>query len=162
MMLSAIRNATEPFWQPEWEGDPDQMLAGLTRPEELADWMRLTGIWSGVEDAGRWASNPGIPNATSLLVAEGTDTAMLVNSNLVRESQVLDSSRRPAAHDWSPGQYFPNHWVVLLSEVTPSVDQTTLDLTVWTWAGRRRLRAPQRVFLDNYFGTVGATLGSKS
>ncbi len=70
------RSATRPrrFWQPEWTGDPDQELAGTTRPEELADWMRRTGIWSSVEDNGSWASNLGIPDATSIGMFEGTDT----------------------------------------------------------------------------------------
>jgi hypothetical protein len=99
MMLSAIRNATEAFWQPEWTGDPDQELAGMTRPEELADWMRQTGIWSSVEDNGRWASNPGIPDATSIGMFEGTDTAVLIHVNLIKESSIADGD--PAAKDQS-------------------------------------------------------------
>jgi len=158
MMLSAIRNATEPFWQPEWTGDPRQELAGMTRPEELAEWMRQTNIWSKVEDNGRWATNPGIPNATSLSVAEGTDTAMLINARLLSQSQIVGSAAGPAASNWSPLQYFPDHWVVLVSEVTPSVTDGAIEFTVWTWASRVRLRAPQQVFVDNYFGTVSATL----
>lgn len=158
MMLSAIRNATEPFWQPEWTGDPDQELAGMTRPEELADWIRQTGIWSHVRDDGRWASNPGIPNATSLNLLEGTDIAVLLHSNLLKESVVLGADAAPQSHRWSIDQYFPNHWVVLLSEVTPQIEDGALIFTIWTWAGRMRLRAPQQVFIDNYFGTVSASL----
>jgi hypothetical protein len=158
MMLSAIRNATEPFWQPEWNGDPAQVLAGMSRPEELADWMRQTGIWSRVLDGGRWASNPGIPNATALSVAEGTDTAMLIHTNLLQKSEIVGRPGGAAVSDWSPLDYFPNHWVVLLSEVTPSVDKQTLEFTIWTWARPVRLRAPQRVFIDNYFGTISASL----
>ena len=157
-MLSAIRNATEAFWQPEWTGDPDQELAGMTRPEELADWMRQTGIWSSVEDNGRWASNPGIPDATSIGMFEGTDTAVLIHVNLIKESSIADGD--PAAKDqsWSALQYFPNHWVVLLSEITPQIDDNSLVYTIWTWGGRLRLRTPQQVFVDNYFGTVSGSL----
>ncbi|QXQ07183.1 hypothetical protein KX816_03810 [Sphingosinicellaceae bacterium] len=157
MMLGAIRNTLQPFWQPDWNGDPDQLLAGMTRPEEIADWMRQTGIWTTVEDNGRWASNPGIPNATDLSVAEGTDTAMLIHANLLKESETVGAIDGPAAHNWSPLEYFPNHWVVLLSEITPSVDGETMEFTVWTWASRVRLKTPKQVFLDNYFGTISAS-----
>jgi hypothetical protein len=158
MMLSAIRNATEPFWQPEWTGDPEQELAGMSRPEELASWMRETGIWSSVSDDGRWASNPGIPNATDLSVAEGTDTAMLIHANLLKESEIIGKIDGPAAHNWSPLDYFPNHWVVLLSEVTENIDTQVLEFTVWTWASRVRLRASRDVFIANFFGTIQASL----
>ena len=158
MMLSAIRNATEAFWQPEWTGDPDQELAGMTRPEELADWMRQTGIWSNVTDNGRWATNPGIPNATSIVLAEGRDVAMLIHANMIKESTVAGSDRGPADHKVSLMNNFPNHWVVLLSEVTPQVSDNSLALTIWTWGGRMMLNVPQRVFIDNYFGTVTATM----
>jgi hypothetical protein len=158
MIMSAIRNATEPFWQPEWNGNPDQELAGMTRPEELADWMRQTGIWSSVTDNGRWASNPGIPDATSITLAEGTDVAMLIHTNLIKESTVLGADAAPKQHSWSIDQYFPNHWVILLSEVTPQLSDGSLDFTIWTWGGRMSLRAPQQVFIDNYYGTVSASL----
>jgi hypothetical protein len=158
MMLSAIRNDTEPFWQPDWTGDPDQEFAGMTRPEELAEWLRQTGIWSDVTDNGRWASNPGIPDATSIGMFEGTDTAVLLHANLIKESTIVGGDTVPKEHSWSIDQYFPNHWVLLLSEVTPQIDDGALDFTIWTWGGRLKLRAPQQVFIDNYFGTVSASL----
>lgn len=158
MMLSAIRNATEAFWQPEWTGDPDQEFAAMTRPEELADWLRQTGIWSSVTDNGRWASNPGIPEATSIGMFEGTDTAVLIHTNLIKQSTVVGSDSAPNEQSWSVDQYFPNHWVVLLSEVTQQLNDGTLDFTIWTWGGRMRLRAASQVFIDNYFGTVFASL----
>ena len=158
MMLSAIRNATEAFWQPEWTGDPDQELAGMTRPEELADWMRQTGIWSSVKDNGRWASNPGIPDATDIVLAEGRDVAVLIHANLIKESTVSGADHGPGEHTVSIMNNFPNHWVVLLSEVTPKLDDNSLDLTIWTWGGRMKLNVPQQVFIDNYFGTITATV----
>ena len=158
MMLSAIRNATEPFWQPEWTGDPDQELAGLPRPEELADWMRQTNIWSDVTDNGRWATNPGIPDATSIVMYEGVDLAMLIHVNLIHQSTIVDSDQAPKQASWSVLDYFPNHWVILLSEITPQLDDNSLVYSIWTFGGRMRLRTPQQVFIDNYFGTVSATL----
>jgi hypothetical protein len=158
MMLGAIRNDTEPFWQPDWTGDPDQELAGMSRPEEVADWMRKTGIWSDVVDEGKWASNPGIPNATDIEMTPGKDVAMLIHANLISESTVVDGNATPKQHVFSIDQYFPNHWVLLLSGVVPQVDDNSLAFTIWTWGGRLRLRAPQQVFIDNYFGTVTGTV----
>jgi hypothetical protein len=77
---------------------------------------------------------------------------------LLRDSEIVGRIEGPAAHNWSPLDFFPNHWVVLLSEITPTVDQQTLEFTVWTWASRVRLRSPQKVFIDNFFGTIQATL----
>ncbi len=158
LMMSAIRNATEPFWQPKWTGNPEQELAGMTRPEEVADWMRQTGIWSRVKDNGKWASNPGIPDATSQNVAEGTDTALLVHANLIKESRIIGSDASAKEHSWSIDEYFPNHWVVLLTDITPQNSDGSLKYSIWTWGGRLRLHTPQQTFLDSYFGTVSASL----
>ncbi|BBY56511.1 hypothetical protein H7J07_03500 [Mycobacterium koreense] len=158
MMLGAIRNTAQPFWQPQWRGDPDQELAGMTRPEELADWMRQTGIWSRVDDDGRWASNPGIPDATAIGMYAGTDTAVLLHTDLISGSTIVDSDTAPKEQSSWISELFPNHWVVLLSEVVPDLADRTLTLTIWTWGGRLRLRTPERVFIDNYFGTVSAWL----
>lgn len=158
MMLGAVRNSSQPFWQPEWRGDPGQELAGMTRPSELADWMRKTGIWSRVKDNGRWATNPGIPDACSIIMGVGEDDAFLLHTNLFNESTVVDGDATPKQHCWSIDEYFPNHWAVLLTEVTPDESDRTLSFTLWTWGGRLRLRAPEHVFIDNYFGTVSAQL----
>lgn len=158
MILSAIRNATEAFWQPEWIGSPEQELAGMTRPEELADWMRQTGIWTTVTDHGRWASNPGIPDATSIGMFEGSDTAMLIHTNLIKESTLVEGDAAPHEHNWSIDQYFPNHGVILLSEIILQINYGTPEFTIWTCGGRMRLRVPEQVFIDNYFGTIFAAM----
>lgn len=158
MMLSAVRNSTEAFWQPEWVGNPDDELSGMTRPEELADWMRQTNIWSSVDDRGRWATNPGIPDAADHSVAEGTDTAVLIHANLLKESSIEEDASGPQEHNWTALQYFPNHWVILLSEVVPQIDDGSIKFTVWTWGRRLTVTAPQQVFIDNYFGTVSGRL----
>ena len=44
MLFGALRNSTDVFWQGSWQGDPDQMLSAMTRPEELAGWMRDSGV----------------------------------------------------------------------------------------------------------------------
>jgi hypothetical protein len=158
MMLGALRNSTNVFWQGSWQGDPNQTLAAMTRPEEISDWMTKSGIWSDVKDGGKWASNPGIPNAANLDVSEGHDVALLIHINLIAKSEHTLGDPIPGLrieNDVLMTQ-FPNHWVVLLSEVTPDVTQTHVSLTIWTWGGIIRLTAENQVFLDNYFGAISA------
>ena len=166
MLFGAVRNSTDVFWQGSWQGDPDQMLAAMTRPEELAGWMRASGIWSSVEDHGKWASNPGIMEASNLTMSDGTDIALLIHANLIAKSTLWnpntgapDDSANPVANPAKPNDAFllssfPNHWVVLLSEVTPDVKGENVYLAIWTWGMRLFLCAPKQVFLDNYYGAV--------
>jgi hypothetical protein len=171
MLLGALRNATQVFWQPSWTGDPDQELAALTRPEELADWMRQSGIWSSIEDHGKWASNPGLPNATALTLNDGTDIALLINANLIAKSVLLDPEdpSKPASLDpGNPNPHkpdnsfllsaFPNHWVVLLNEVVIDPKQENALMAIWSWGQKLYMKTPLQDFADNYYGAVIANL----
>lgn len=153
LLLGALRNTTEVWWQPDWKGNPDQELAGMTRPEELAGWLRSTGFFATVSDNGKWASNPGIPNAEKLQLTAGTDNALLINANLLAAAGqgTFDNTFILSA--------FPNHWVVLLSEVVADVTKQAETLSVWTWGqSLLALSVPQQSFLDNYYGAVTTTL----
>lgn len=161
VLLGALRNATNPFWQPDWKGNPDQELAGMTRPEELAAWFRATGFFATVTDGGKWATNPGIPSAMNLSCAAGTDNALLVNAN------VLASVGLTGVDNSFILRSFPNHWVVLRTEiivdVTPAADGTpVIDTGIWTWgASSLGLKFPQQLFADNYYGAVTTVLPSQ-
>lgn len=160
MMLGALRNSTEAFWQPGWTGNPQQELAAMTRPEELAGWMRQSGLWSNVTDGGKWATNPGIPAASDLTQGEGIDIALLIQINLLAGSTLQIAG--PPPH-FAPERnvllaQFPDHWVVLLSEIVPDTSNQTLTFTIWTWGGGLKVTAPQQVFLDNYYGAITASL----
>jgi hypothetical protein len=183
MLLGALRNTTNVFWQPSFAGDPAQMLAAMTRPEELASWLTSTGIFASVVDGGKWASNPGIPNAMNLPTAQGSDNALLINTNLLAVAQVATTTTIaagqaptlvPANIDSQDNAFinamFPNHWVTLLSEVvsTPYTDPNGgkyVILSVWTWgqshsapdasgAALPSLWVAQADFLSNYYGAV--------
>jgi hypothetical protein len=173
MLLGSLRNTTSVFWQPSFRGDPAQELAGMTRPEELASWLKSTGIFVSVVDGGKWATNPGIPNASSLPTSQGTDNALLINTNLLAAAKVATSTTAsagqapqltPANLDSQNNSFilsmFPNHWVTLLSEVvsTPYTDPnggTYVTLSVWTWGqAHLSLWIAQSDFLNNYYGAV--------
>jgi hypothetical protein len=157
MLLGALRNSTSVFWQPSWTGNPQQELAGMSRPEELADWMRRSGIWSGVTDGGKWASNPGIPNAMALLPPVGRDHALLINTTMIARGKASSGVRPDTGFITSQ---FPNHWVVLLAEPLMDPAETTVSLSIWTWGGNLRLDVPKRDFLANYYGAVTGTFDS--
>jgi len=167
MLFGALRNSTNVFWQGGWQGDPSQMLAALTRPEELAGWMRDCGIWSEVEDHGKWATNPGVMQATSLTLPEGTDVALLIHVNLIAKSTLRDplNPDQPLPGD-NPARLdntfllssFPNHWVVLLSEPMVDAKQENVLSTIWTWGRCLCLQTPVADFNDNYYGAVIAKL----
>lgn len=149
MMFGALRNSTDVFWQGSWQGDPSQEFAALTRPEELADWMTQSAIRSSVQDYGKWATNPGIPNAMDLKPWEGTDIALRIHLNLIAKSTVIKAN--PAMfvkpNDNILMRQFPNHWVVLLNEIVTDVKQENVGFTIWTWGGTMVLSAPKQVFL---------------
>ncbi len=157
MLLGALRNSTKVWWQPSWRGDPDQELAGMSRPEEVASWFTRTGFFSSVVDGGRWATNPGIPAAESLQLFRGTDNAILINANLLAAAgqSTFDNTFLLKA--------FPNHWVTLLSEVVVDVTQKSVRVSLWTWANSMLgLTIPLQAFLDNYYGAITTTLRPKS
>jgi hypothetical protein len=151
MTLGAIRNADDDFlWI--WQGNPDQLMAGLTRPDELVDWLNATGIYRTVRNEANWVQNRGVPHATNLLMSTGTDIALLVNANML-----VHGCQGSKGKKWILNQ-FPNHFIVLLNEPVQDVNTHEVMLTVWSWGGTCSLRVPQRAFIDNYYGAVVARL----
>jgi hypothetical protein len=162
MILGALRNAHQVFWQPSWVGDPKQELAALTRPEELTDWFNATGIFSKVSNEANWATAAGIPHATSITLAEGVSAVLLIHMNLIAQATI---DGKPAAENVGQDNtflmnQFPNHYVHLLSEVVPSIDNKTLRLSIWSWGHSfLNMVVPQDAFVSNYYGAVRTYLG---
>ena len=166
MLFGALRNSTDVFWQGSWQGDPTQLVAAMTRPEELAGWMRNSGIWSSVDDHGKWATNPGILNAANLTMPVGTDIPLLIHANLIAKATLWnpntgnpDDPNTPTANPTKPSSTFllssfPNHWVVLLAEIIPDATQQNVLISLWTWGQRLYLSVPNQVFVDNYYGAI--------
>lgn len=153
IVLGAIRNSLNVWWQPSWEGNPSQELAGLTRPEELAEWLTATGIYETVENEANWVEEKGIPHALNLRQQEGRDIALLIHSNLLKAAQgsALDQSILLSL--------FPNHFVVLINEVLLNPQETHVQLSLWTWGNTSiMLSVPKQAFVENYYGAVIATL----
>lgn len=152
MILGALRNSTDVFWQGSWEGDPGQELAALTRPEELASWFSATGIYAKVDNQANWATPAGIPHALSLALRPGVDISLLIHANLM-----ATSLNKPYDTNWLKSQ-FPNHFVVLLGDIVQDIQTKNITLSVWSWGGVKPLVVSQDDFVANYYGAVIATM----
>lgn len=163
MVLGAIRNSTNVFWQGTWRGDPAQELAALTRPEELAAWLTAVGIYGSVRNEANWVSPAGIPHATGLSLQEGRDISLLLHINLINAARHVPLDRTFLLNQ------FPNHYVVALNGPTVAVGDDPAGtyragdvlLSLWTWGevgGHIDLAVPQADFVANYYGAVIADL----
>ena len=155
MILGALRNSTDVFWQGSWEGDPKQELAALTRPEELASWFSAAGIYAKVDNQANWATAAGIPHALSLALRPGTDISLLIHANLM-----ATSLNKPYDTSWLKSQ-FPNHFVVLLGDIVQDVQTKNIRLSVWSWGDVKPLVVSQDDFVANYYGAVIARMPSQ-
>jgi hypothetical protein len=154
MLLGAIRNSLNVWWQPTWVGDPDQELAGLTRPEELAEWLSATGIYETVENEANWVVEKGIPHALNLRQQAGRDIALLINTNLIKAA-----AENPKLDRDFLLSLFPSHFVVAVNEVLLDLQETHVQLSLWTWGDTSlMLKVPKQAFVENYYGAVIATL----
>jgi hypothetical protein len=140
-------------------------LEGLTTPGEVAGWLRATGVFSTVKDEGNWVRSAGIDHALNLMCGAGLDVAMLINVNaLASAAQVQAISGGTTPNPVPPDNnfilsMFPDHFVVLLSEVTPDVKARTVTLSAWTWGGSYVfMDIPVATFSTNYYGAVSTIL----
>lgn len=98
---------------------------------------------------------PGIKEAEQNLIysSRGTDLMFLIDAYLLVSSGVIKVT--PENHgQWKLNlKNHPNHWVVLLEEVTD--DGTSAHFGVWTWgATHTGLTAPIADFSQYYYGTL--------
>lgn len=176
MTMGAIRNNDDALFV--WTGEPGQGLQGLTLPEELASWLRATGIYGQVKNEANWASTAGWPHASDQLLFGGQDVALLLNTNAfiggtaraLRNSNAPGSAPAPPPTENPVGlddrfilNQFPNHYVMLLNSPTTNYDPGDADrgsawLSIWTWGLSLSYEVPVSAFVDNYYGAVIATL----
>jgi N-acetylmuramoyl-L-alanine amidase len=140
---------------------------GLTRPGEVADWLRWTGAFSTVKDEGNWVRSAGIDHALDLMAGSGIDTAVLINANaLLAAGHIENIGDGQDPHLNIPSSnlilsMFPNHFVVLLSELGQDQAKNTVSLRAWTWGGSYLFAdIPVRKFSENYYGAIKAFLRS--
>lgn len=146
MIMGALR-AEENLWY-DFKGTPEETLAAITLPGEIAEWLEATGLYSNIRNECNLIWTKGVDHAKTLNPTSGDiDIIMLINGNMLNPKE-------------SEGvlKYFPNHYVVLGSPVVET-SAGTIKFSYWTW-GRRFYsnEFDKKNFEDNYYGTIIAEI----
>ena len=145
MCLGALRGSENAVL--DFEGGPDENVAGITTPGELADWMKKSNVYNRVKDEGNWVSTKGIAHALALAPGANRDIMLLINAKIISapagKKKLIDA--------------FPNHFIQLLSPVTRTA--AGIEFDYWTWGlPPQRAQVNPSVFADNYYGAVTGEL----
>jgi hypothetical protein len=147
--MSALRDSENAVT--DYEGTPEEDVAGMTTPAEMADWLAATGLYTSVRDEGNWVVTKGVAHALGLVPGAGTDIALLINAHILGSA----SAANKKADDFILSA-FPNHFVVLK---TPIVERSgMIEFQCWSWASIYSVSVPRDTFDANYYGGIIATV----
>jgi hypothetical protein len=147
VLMSSMRD--DKNWWFDYEGTPDEDLSAATTPGEIKDWFDETGIYSSVEDEANIVITEDIAHALGLSVNNRTDNILLIHSHLLRTASATNKKS-----DEFILSSFPNHWVVLNSQVIHASGRVKLE--VWSWGEIYSIDVPEATFEANYYGAVFA------
>jgi N-acetylmuramoyl-L-alanine amidase len=148
--MSSLRDASNIFL--DFEGMPDEDYAAGTSASEVAAWLRSTGAYASVSEEGNFFFTKGLAHAEGLHPGPDTDVVLLINAHiLTADAIVMGKTKSP---DFI-GNAFPNHVVVLESDVTePTPDE--VEFTCFTWGRTMHVRLRKEIFEANYYGAIVA------
>lgn len=146
MFMSALRDEANAF--NDFEGTPEEDVAGLTTPAELADWFKSTGVYRNVRDEGNWVFTKSLSHARGLSPSANTDVALLIHAHVLANAAAGGKKK-----DSGLLQGFPNHFVVLKSPVW-QLPNGKVKFECWTWGGNVTVEVDPNVFEANYYGAV--------
>lgn len=96
VMMSALRNGTQPAAPQKFVGDPNQALEAIVLPHELTNWMGATGNYSRVENS----ANAVLPQQLALIDKlspdPATDVAVLMHTELLTHAAERRCRQPPA------------------------------------------------------------------
>jgi hypothetical protein len=134
------------------KGDPNETLSAATTPEELAEWLELTGLYSDVRNDGGWVLTRSLDHAQTLRPSASIQIAMLIHAHMLSREAIVEG------RIWSDEyvlRMFPNHFIVLNSNVTES--QGLVTFSYWTWGSPpQSVTVARDVFEANYYGAIVA------
>lgn len=143
MMLSALRD-----WENDvldFEGTPAEDAAGITRPDELARWMKASGVYHRVDDDGAWVRPRGLSHALALAPSASCDVIILINANIIESAA---SAMKKSLLD-----RFPNHYVRLVEPIARGGSEVTFRY--WTWGiSPTTATVPASRFEAGYYGAI--------
>ena len=150
VIMSSLRD--DENWLLDFEGTPEDDLSGATTPGEIQDWLDETGLYSSVKDQANLVINEDTTHAMNLTVNNNTDNILLIHSHLLRGATAVSNKKS----DEFILQSFPNHFVILESNVTLTSGKVKLD--VWSWGSLYTIDVPKATFEANYYGAVIAKI----
>ena len=148
MIMGSLRDAANLFFN--YKGKPDEDIAAATTPAQIAEWMEATNLYAEVRNEGNFFLTKGIDHAKSLKPNTTTDIALLINAHILNQMNVTSGTKKSKKFI---AKAFPNHFVVLLSEIKDATSDT-LNLTVWTWGSIVSGTIAKETFAANYYGAV--------
>jgi hypothetical protein len=145
--MSALRDDANAF--NDFEGTPEEDVAGLTTPAELASWLTSTGVYRSVRDEGNWVFTKSLRHALGLSPSANTDVVLLIHAHVLKAAAAAGQKK----DDGLILRAFPNHFVVLTSPVWQMPDGK-VKFSCWTWGATLNVEVEPNVFEANYYGAV--------
>ncbi len=146
MFMSALRDEANAF--NDFEGTPEEDVAGLTTPAELASWQTSTGVYRNVRDEGNWVFTKSLSHALGLSPSANTDVSLLIHAHVLANAAASGKKKSSSLL-----QGFPNHFVVLESPIW-QLPTGKVKFDCWTWGGKVSVEVDPNVFEANYYGAI--------
>ena len=148
MILGVLRDAAN-FWF-DFEGKPEETAAAATTPGDVARWMEATNLYSNVKNEGNFVLTRSVSHALGLKPDPSCDIVLLVNAHMLSQMNITKGTKKSDDFILS---MFPNHFIVLCSEITEAADDR-LQFDYWTWGQQYSGSIAKTVFRSNYYGAV--------
>ncbi len=139
-------------WFFDYEGTPEEDVSAATTPGEVQDWLMDTGLYTTIIDEANLVVTESLSHLQKLKLNNNTDNILLIHAYLLKKAK----SANKKSDDFITNA-FPNHFVVLKSDVV--VENDIVKFTVWTWGkDDYDVEVPIKTFNANYYGAVIATV----
>jgi hypothetical protein len=148
MILGAIRDAENLFF--DFEGKPEEDASAGTFPGEVQEWLEATGLYGNVRDEGNFFLTKGLDHALALKPGPSRDVVLLINTHVLKEMNVSTGQKKSDEFFLSA---FPNHYVVLSSEIKETADGK-VQFDYWSWGQQYSGAVQKATFEANYYGAV--------
>lgn len=170
LMMSALRNATQPSEGNETQSAPPRFLgtlhetlSAIVLPHEFADWLTATGYFAVVTNEARAVFQQDFSVAERLAPEEGSCyVAVLMHTRMLTGPEShSDGACRQTGLDLGERLLAiatPNHYVVLDEKIVLQRGDGRVHFSFWCWGlaldGCSPYKIKENIFKDNFYGAV--------
>jgi len=144
--MASIRDSENAFFDYD---DEDDAFAGITLPHELAGWFKKAGFKVEAEVANVvLARGESYLRQADALRKQGCEICLFINADMLTAGKLT-----PRSHPF----YIPNHWVVLMSDVTFAPGKVNFEVFTWGQGDYPVPMSPPctpEAIYDNFFGFI--------